>query len=91
MFSTERGAGPWTPFPQVLPAGEWVVSGLRNIRRGERSVGMHTSSRTPVGAAPRGLGTAIATAPPARGASRGACERGVPGFGGPTVVEPRWP
>jgi len=34
-----------------------------------------------VGAAPRGLGIAIATAPPARGASRGSCERGVPGLG----------
>ena len=34
-----------------------------------------------MGAAPRGLGTAIATAPPARGAFRGSCERGVPGLG----------
>ena len=79
MFSAELGVGPWTRFPQVLPA-------LRLGRGWFQGCGTFGGENVRSGCAPpagpqRGLhpGTAIEAAPPAPGASRGAFERRVSG------------
>lgn len=88
VFSTELEAGPWTPFPQVLPAGG--VGGFRAAEHSARGTlsWEYAPQPDPSGGCTPGLGTAIATAPPARGAVRGSCERRS-WARGPTIVESR--